>query len=273
MDNITYESEKFGDKHIENFKGNIEFNNVWFGYKKDKPILKGISFKISNNNKIAIIGKSGVGKSTIFNLLLKFYTPNKGNIKIDNIDINDYDEFTLRNNIAVVRQEPFIFNTSIKENLVIVNKNATDDDIIEACKEAYIHDYIINLPNKYETVVGENGINLSGGQKQRIAIARALLKNSKIILLDEATSALDNESQFYIKEALKDISNKRTVIIIAHRLSTIIDADEIYIINEGKIVGKGNHYSLIKDNIFYKELYEKEINMSNGLNAEVSWYE
>ena len=261
MNGLSYTSEKFGKKSINNITGNIKFENVSFSYNDDQNVLDNVTVDIPNKSKTAIVGSSGSGKTTMFNLILKLYDPYKGCILIDCTDINEVREDDLRKHISVVRQEPILFTMSIKDNLLIANANASQKEIESACKRAFIHDYIETLPSKYDSVVGENGINLSGGQKQRIAIARALLKKSKIILFDEATSSLDNESQFYIKKAIDTIAIDCTVVMIAHRLSTIIDADVIYVMDKGKIVGHGNHHSLIHTNCIYKKLYESEVGL------------
>lgn len=259
MDNLNYENDTFGDIEDHEIKGTIEFKDVTFEYNKGTPALNNVSFLIENNKKTAIVGASGSGKTTIFNLINRFYKINSGEITIDGINISEFTEQTLTGKIAVVRQNPFIFNESIMDNLKLANHVATDEDIFNACKSAYIHDYISSLPNGYNTKVGENGVTLSGGQKQRLAIARALLKSTSIILFDEATSALDNESQHYIKKAINDLSKDRTIIIIAHRLSTIIDCDNILVLENSKIVGSGSHEFLIKNNNIYKRLYEAEV--------------
>lgn len=259
MDNLNYENDTFGDIEDHEIKGTIEFKDVTFEYNKGTPALNNVSFLIENNKKTAIVGASGSGKTTIFNLINRFYKIKSGEITIDGINISEFTEQTLTGKIAVVRQNPFIFNESIMDNLKLANHAATDEDIFNACKSAYIHDYISSLPNGYNTKVGENGVTLSGGQKQRLAIARALLKSTSIILFDEATSALDNESQHYIKKAINDLSKDRTIIIIAHRLSTIIDCDNILVLENSKIVGSGSHEFLIKNNNIYKRLYEAEV--------------
>ena len=213
---------------------------------------------VPTGKKIAIVGKSGQGKTTVFNLLLRYFEPDAGVILVDDIPIEDFTEDALRQNIAIIRQDPFIFNKTILENLKIIDPYMSLKKIRKACKEAEIDDYIMSLPNKYDTMIGEGGINLSGGQKQRLAIARALLKDSKIILFDEATSALDNENQAKIKLAIDNLVKNHTIIIVAHRLSTIIDADVIYLIDNGKVVDKGTHKQLLKKNDVYKTLYINE---------------
>ena len=258
LNNPEYSKEKFGTETKEYFEGNIKFKNVTFKYD-DLPVLKNINFEIKPNTTIGIVGKSGAGKTTIFNLISKLYTIEEGEILIDNQNINDYSESTIRGNISVITQEPYIFNMSIKENIKIVKPSITDEEVIEICKLAEIHDYIESLPNKYDTIVGENGVILSGGLKQRLSIARALVKKSEIILLDEATSALDNELQESVMKAIKNINKEYTILIIAHRLSTIKDCDKIIIIDDGEIKGYDTHDNLIQENDIYKRLYKKEL--------------
>ena len=250
--------EKFGKKELNNVKGVIEFKNVSFSYPDEDLILKDFNIKLEPHKKIAIVGKSGQGKSTLFNLMTRIFDPTKGKITLDNVNIKDLTEESLRKNISIIRQDPFIFNRTIKENFLIVNENAELDDIRKYAKIAYIDDYIMSLPKQYDTILGEGGVNLSGGQKQRLAIARTLLKQSKVILFDEATSALDNNSQEYIKKAIDNLVKDHTVIIVAHRLSTIIDADIIYVVNDGKILASGKHKELLNISKEYKELYKNE---------------
>ncbi len=260
INNRLYKDEKFGSKELKNPKGLIEFKNVKFKYTKDEDYtLKGLNLTLEPNKKIAIIGKSGNGKSTIFNLLLRYFNTTEGEILIDGININDLTEESLRDNISIIRQTPFLFNISIKENFEIVKKDVTLEEIRNVCKKAYIDDYIMSLPNKYDTIIGEGGVNLSGGQKQRIAIARTLLLNTKIILFDEATSALDNESQEYIKMTIDNLIKDHTIIIVAHRLSTIIDSDIIHIIDKGELAGSGTHKELLEKSSIYRSLYNTEM--------------
>ncbi|MCX8129648.1 MAG: ABC transporter ATP-binding protein/permease [Clostridia bacterium] len=271
-ENTYYSSERFGIKNIGHIKGNIKFENVTFQYKNGIPVLDSVSFEIPSGRKTAIVGSSGSGKTTIFNLLLRFYEPTAGDIFVDNIKIEEFSEESLREHIAIVRQEPFLFNLTIKENLLLANPLSTEEDIEEACKASCIHEYISGLPEKYETMIGENGINLSVGQKQRLAIARVLLKKSSIILFDEATSSLDNESQHYIKQIIDKLSKTHSVIIIAHRLITISEADEIIIIEDRKIAGRGTHPELINGNPVYRKLYEKELKIENEKKKEAVSY-
>lgn len=259
LNNKLYQDEKYGEKELENTKGIIKFENVKFRYtEKEQYTLKGLDLTIEPNKKIAIVGRSGNGKSTIFNLLLRYFDATKGKIMIDDVDIKDLSEESLRSNLSIIRQSPFLFNLTILENFKLVREDVTLEEVRECCKRAYIDDYIMSLPDKYETVIGEGGINLSGGQKQRIAIARTLLLNTKIILFDEATSALDNESQEYIKKTIDDLVKDHTVIIVAHRLSTIVDADTIHVIEKGKLVGSGKHKELLENCIPYQNLYTAE---------------
>ena len=259
VNNRKYQDENFGKKELKNTKGIIEFKNVKFKYNKDEEFtLKGLNLTLEPNKKIAIIGRSGNGKSTIFNLLLRYFNTTEGEILIDGININDLTEASLRKNISIIRQTPFLFNISILENFRIVKPNVTLEEVREVCKKSYIDDYIMSLPNQYETIIGEGGVNLSGGQKQRIAIARTLLLNTKIILFDEATSALDNESQEYIKMTIDNLIKDHTIIIVAHRLSTIIDSDIIHIIDKGTLADSGTHKKLLQNSKIYRTLYNVE---------------
>lgn len=259
LSNKIYSDITFGNLHKTNIIGNIEFKNVTFRYTKEEGnVLENFNLSLPSNKKIAIVGKSGQGKTTIFNLLLRYFEPNQGVILIDDYPIEDYDESSFNQNISIIRQEPFLFNKTILENFNILDKYMSLKKIRKACKLAEIDDYIMSLPEKYDTLIGEGGVNLSGGQKQRIAIARALLKNSKIILFDEATSALDNENQSKIKKAIDNLVDNHSIIIVAHRLSTIVDADIIYLIDNGKIVASGTHKKLIENNKLYQELYNNE---------------
>ncbi|MDY5874878.1 MAG: ABC transporter ATP-binding protein [Bacilli bacterium] len=259
VNNKLYDDEKFGDVVLENVKGDIQFTNVKFRYSEDEDYtLKGLNLKIVPNKKIAIVGRSGNGKSTLFNLLLRYFDATSGNITIDGVNICDLTEEDLRKNISIIRQTPFLFNLSIFDNFKLVKEDVTLDEVRKYCKEAYIDSYIMSLPDKYDTIVGEGGINLSGGQKQRLAIARTLLLNTKIILFDEATSALDNESQDYIKKTIDNLVKDHTIVIVAHRLSTIVDADVINVIDKGKLESTGTHEELLKKSKVYKNLYSNE---------------
>lgn len=259
LEGNEFKKEKFGKTHIDKVKGNFEFKNVFFNYNNKKNVLEGLSFKIKANETVAFVGKSGAGKTTIFNLLCKMYDVNEGNILIENHDINELDKDTIRGNITIISQNPYIFNLSIKDNLKIVKEDLTDEEMIDACKKACLHEFICALPDRYDTIVGEGGVTLSGGQKQRLAIARALIQKTEIILFDEATSALDNVTQARIQQAIDNMKNKYTILIIAHRLSTIINCDRILYLEDGKIKAEGSHEELLNNCKEYKKLYEKEI--------------
>ena len=258
IENNKFKKEKFGNLDIKKLEGNIKFENVCFGNDKVK-IINNMSFDIKPNEKVAFVGKSGAGKTTIFSLITKLYTIKDGKIFIDNYNINDLTCDSLRNNMSIITQNPYIFNFSIKENLLLAKEDAKMKEIREACKLACIDDFIMKLPNKYDTMVGENGVILSGGQKQRLAIARALLMKTEIILFDEATSALDNETQSEIQSAIDNLKGEYTILIVAHRLSTVIDCDRIFVVDNGKIVDCGTHKELLKTSEIYKNLYEKDL--------------
>ena len=260
LEGKTFEKEHFGTKHLDSVNGDFEFRGVKFSYTDKKhTILSDLSFKVNANETVAFVGKSGVGKSTIFSLLCKLYEINDGEILIDGVNINDLDKDSIRGNITIISQNPYIFNLSIKENLRLVKNDVTDKEIKKACRIACLDDFIEKLPDKYDTIIGEGGVNLSGGQRQRLAIARALVQKTEIILFDEATSALDNETQFKIQEAIHNMKGEYTILIIAHRLSTVVGADRIMLVDDGKIVATGTHKELLKNNRLYKHLYENEM--------------
>lgn len=262
IDHSKFNIEHYGNKRVNELSGKIEFKNVYFKYEKDS-VLKGVSFNIEPKDTVAIVGKSGSGKTTIVNLISKIYEIDKGSILLDGNNINDLDKYSIRNNISVISQKPYLFNMTIKENLLLVSPNASQKQIENVCKICELHDYIMNLPKKYNTLVGEGGVTLSGGECQRVAIARALLMKTNIILFDEATSALDNETQENIQKAINNISSEYTMIIIAHRLSTIKNCNKIIVIDDGKVSGIGTHNELYKNNEIYKSLYEKELRQEN----------
>lgn len=255
-----FSKEKFGSRHLDKVNGDFCFSHVNFHYDcNDKKVLNDLSFEVHANETVAFVGKSGAGKSTIFNLLCKMYDVDSGSITIDGVDISLLDRESIRGNITIISQSPYIFHLSIRDNLRLVQPDMTEEEMIDACKLACIHDFIISLPDRYDTVVGEGGVNLSGGQRQRLAIARAFLQKTEIILFDEATSALDNETQREIQKAISNLKKDYTILIIAHRLSTIINSDRILFIEDGKIVGEGGHKELLKKCPGYRELYEAEL--------------
>lgn len=260
----AYKKESFGNIRLDKIKGNFEFKDVSFAYNEKMAVISDLSFKVKANETVAFVGRTGSGKTTIFSLLTKLYSIEKGEILIDEVNINELDEFSIRNNISIITQNPYIFNFSIRENLNIVKEDMTDKEMMDACKLSCIHDYIMTLPEKYDTVVGEGGLTLSGGQRQRLAIARALIKKTEIILFDEATSALDNETQKNVHQAINNMKGEHTILIIAHRLSTVIDSDRILIIENGAVVAEGTHKELLKKNQTYKKLYKTELLTGDG---------
>jgi len=242
--------------HIDTIEGEIEFVNVSFGYISDNKILKDISFRIPAGKTMAILGTTGSGKSTIINLIPRFYEVNEGKIKIDGRDIKQYQIKDLRKNIGIVSQDTYLFNKTIAENIAYGKENADKKEIIDAAKVANLHEFIKNLPDGYDSIVGERGARLSGGQKQRLSIARALITKPKILIFDDSTSSVDVETEFKIQEALTKIMRNTTTIIITQRLSTIRNADLIMILDRGRVVGLGNHEDLISTNVLYKQIYE-----------------
>ncbi|WP_440643662.1 ABC transporter ATP-binding protein [Candidatus Pelagibacter sp. HIMB123] len=241
-------------------KGNIEIKNVYFKYDvNENNVLENITLNFEGGKMTALVGHSGSGKSTILNLIPRFYQPDDGDLLIDNQSIYDTKISSLRENISLVSQETTLFDDTIKNNIKYANENVTDEEIFEVAKLSNAHDFIEKLPNKYETIIGENGVRLSGGEKQRISIARAMIKKSQIILLDEATSSLDSETEKKIQDALKILTENKTTIVIAHRLSTILNSNNIYLIDSGKVIDSGKHEDLLIKSKLYKNFYEKQI--------------
>jgi len=252
--------EKVHAKELIIEKGKIKFLNVNFSYpNNNEEVLKNISLEMPGEKMTALVGLSGAGKSTILNLIPRFYDVNNGNILIDNQSIYDVKIHSLRKNISLVSQDTTLFDDTIFNNIAYANSKASKDEIRQAAKYSFADEFIEKLPNKYETVIGENGVRLSGGQKQRISIARAILKKSSIILLDEATSSLDAETEDKIQKAINFLTNGKTTIVIAHRLSTILNSNKIFVINKGQIVDQGTHDELLKISDIYKNFYEKQI--------------
>ena len=260
MDQESYIKEADNAKQLAITKGKVEFKDVSLSYENDKNLaLNSISLIIEPGKTTALVGPSGAGKSSCLNLIPRFYDPSNGSIEIDEQNIKHLTLDSLRSCISLVSQEPKLFDVSIKENISYGNTSASYDEIVDASKSAAAHEFIMSLPNQYETIVGEKGFSLSGGQKQRISIARAFLRDAPILLLDEATSSLDNESENLIQTAIKKLMQNRTTIVIAHRLSTIIDANKIAVFDSGKIVEIGTHQQLIKNDGLYSNLYKKEL--------------
>ena len=246
-------------KDIEDIKGNIEFKNVSFSYNNDEDtVLSNLNLEIDAGKTVALVGPSGAGKTTLCHLIPRFYELKEGEILLDGIDIKDIKLQSLRKNIGLVQQDVFLFTGTVKDNIAYGNPLASDEEIIEAAKKASIHDFIMELPDGYETYVGEKGVKLSGGQKQRISIARLFLKNPPILILDEATSALDNETEIMIQQSLEKLSHGRTTLVIAHRLSTIKNADEILVLTNDGIVEQGSHETLLSQDKLYAKLYNSQ---------------
>ena len=263
IDDVPEIKEIQNPKELIINKGNINFNNVSFNYSEDeKTTLKSINLDIPGEKMTALVGHSGAGKSTIMNLIPRFYNVDTGEIKIDNQLINDSTIFSLRKNISLVSQDTTLFDDTIKNNIFYANRNASQKEIEEAAKYSFASEFIEKLPKKYDTLIGENGVRLSGGEKQRLSIARAILKKSPIILLDEATSSLDAETENKIQKAISFLTKGRTTIVIAHRLSTILNSDKIYVIDKGQVAGEGKHDDLLKSSEIYKNFYEKQIRKS-----------
>ena len=260
IDDKNYISEDSEAKDLKLAKGDIKFVNINFKYvNKEEEILKSVNLDINGGKMTSLVGHSGAGKTTILNLIPRFYDPISGDITIDNQSIYKSTINSLRKNISLVSQDTTLFDDTVRNNIIYANSNATEDEIRSAAKLSFAEEFINKLPNKYETMIGENGLRLSGGEKQRLSIARAMIKKSPIILLDEATSSLDAETESKIQEALNFLTENRTTLVIAHRLSTILKSDKIYVINNGLVVGEGNHKELVENSKIYKNFYEKQI--------------
>jgi subfamily B ATP-binding cassette protein MsbA len=257
-ENKIYDHKNSNDVNIIN--GEIKFQNLNFRYNsKEDYVLKEVNLNIAGGKMTSLVGHSGSGKSTILNLIPRFYDAQSGDILIDNQSIYKVKIKSLRDKISLVSQDTTLFDDTIKNNIKYAKDDVSNEDIIAAAKFSYSHEFIEKLPNKYETIIGENGVRLSGGEKQRLSIARAMIKKSPIILLDEATSSLDAETESKIQDALKILTKDRTTIVIAHRLSTILNSDQIYIIDAGKVVANGKHDELLNSSELYKNFYEKQI--------------
>ena len=260
IDDIPEIQDRENSKELDVKIGEINFENVNFKYNKSEAqILNSINLKITGQKMTALVGSSGAGKSTILNLIPRFYDSNTGDIKIDNQSIYNSKIYSLRKNISLVSQDTTLFDDTIFNNIAYADLDASKEEIEEASKFSFSNEFIEKLPNKYDTLIGENGLRLSGGEKQRLSIARAILKKSPIILLDEATSSLDAETENKIQKAITYLTKGRTSIVIAHRLSTVLNADKIYVIDNGKVVGEGKHDELLISSKLYKNFYEKQI--------------
>ncbi|MFZ9202643.1 MAG: ABC transporter ATP-binding protein [Candidatus Fonsibacter ubiquis] len=259
---IDQKNEIINDENAPSLKltnATLEFKNISFVYPDGTQALKNLSAKIEGGRKVGLVGISGSGKTTFLNLIPRFFNLEHGQILVDGQNINNINLSSLRKEISLVSQDVILFDDTIKSNILYGNSSASDEEIVAACKFAAAQDFIEKLPNKYETIIGENGIKLSGGQKQRLSIARAILKNSSIILLDEATSSLDSDSETVIQKAIENLTKNKTTIIIAHRLSTIMNCDKILVFDNGQIISEGSHEFLVNSSPIYKNLYEKQI--------------
>ena len=262
------------DPNAEEMKvaeGHIEFKNVNYSYGEGEEVLKNVSLDIKKGEKFALVGPSGGGKTTICHLIPHFYDVKDGQILIDGKDINKITRSSLRANIGIVQQDVYLFNASIRDNILYGRPGATEEEVIEAAKRANIHNYVMSMPNGYDTVIGERGVKLSGGQKQRLSIARVFLKDPAILILDEATSALDNTTEILIQNSLDELCKGRTTIVVAHRLSTVKNADEIAVVSDGKIIEQGPHDSLIAMNGVYANLYKLQFRNGENINATIDF--
>tara|TARA_B110000003_G_scaffold262225_1_gene284654 strand:- start:746 stop:2485 length:1740 start_codon:yes stop_codon:yes gene_type:complete len=263
IDDVPTIRDKDNSKELTIKDGQINFENIDFNYlKNDKKILNSISLNIPGKKMTALVGPSGAGKSTILNLIPRFYNADNGEVKIDKQSIYNSTVYSVRKNISLVSQDTTLFDDTIKNNIAYANLDASQNEIVDAARYSFADEFIEKLPNKYDTIIGENGVRLSGGEKQRLSIARAILKKSPIILLDEATSSLDAETEDKIQKAISFLTKGRTTIVIAHRLSTILNSDKIYVINKGEVVGEGKHDDLLVSSDIYKNFYEKQIKKS-----------
>jgi ATP-binding cassette subfamily B protein len=253
-----------GAKELPRIKGRIEFQKVSFSYKPGEVALKNVTFEARPGQLIALVGTSGAGKSTLIGMLARLYDPTQGRVLIDGYDIREVTLGSLRGQMAFVTQESYMLHASIKENLLFAKENATQAEIEEACRKAYIHERIMSFPEGYETITGERGNRLSGGEKQRLSIARAILKEPQILVLDEATSHLDSQSEVYVQQALEELMKDRTTVVIAHRLSTVMSADKILVMSQGRVIEQGTHEELLRRGGMYAELYHTQFNLANS---------
>jgi subfamily B ATP-binding cassette protein MsbA len=250
--------EKEHPLELRTFQDSIRFRNVSFGYAGRGAVLHNLSLTLEKGKTYAFVGESGGGKSTLLQMLFRMYDPKEGSVLIDGTDIREYSLSSLRRQMGVVTQDTFLYSCSIKDNLKLAKPDAADEEIVAAARKAYAHDFILAMPQGYDTEIGERGVKLSGGQKQRLALARVFLKNPSILILDEATSALDNESEKFVQESIRSIGRDRTVLLIAHRLSTVVHADTIFVMKNGEIVEQGSHDELLRLGGYYLELYRRQ---------------
>lgn len=262
MNSPDYEWERFGEGHIDKVRGELEMRDVHFSYRQEdgraNKVLNGVSLKIHAGESVALVGRSGCGKTTVLSLFSRLYDPDCGEILLDDVPIETLDQDTIRGSISVVSQMPYLFNMSIRDNLAAVKEDLTDAEMLKVCKTACIHDDIMALPDGYDTVVGEGGVQMSGGQRQRLALARSLLRESPIIVMDEATSALDNITQSEITRAIEEMRDRHTIIMVAHRLSTVIGCERLFFISQGRVLASGTHRELMETCEEYRRLYSEE---------------
>ncbi len=270
---LNYNQEDYEgfDNGGKDLQGLIEFENVHFKYEEDeKPVLNGVSFKIGAGEKVALLGPTGAGKSTIISLLMRFYDPISGTIRIDGRDIREYSRPFLRSKIGVVLQKPFLFSTSIKENIAYSKPDTHIDEIVESAKVANVHKIIKEaFPNSYDTVVGEKGVTLSGGQKQRVTLARTILKDPDILVLDDSTSSVDTETEFEIQRALKGVTEDKTTIVIAHRVTSVQECSRIIVLDKGRVIETGTHEELIENDKFYRKIYDIQVSIEDEINRDI----
>jgi ABC-type multidrug transport system fused ATPase/permease subunit len=262
MNSSDFAKESFGEVSLPRVSGELEFKDVGFSYSHEGEqvnVLSHLDLKIHAGESVAFVGRSGCGKSTILSLMTRLYDPQEGEILFDGIPLKDLSQDTLRGNMTMVSQSPYIFNMSVRDNLRAVCSDLTDDEMFRVCRIACIHDDVMAFPQGYDTVVGEGGVTLSGGQKQRLALARSILRNRPVLLLDEATSALDNETQAKIHEAISSLRGKNTLIMVAHRLSTVINCDRLFLIQNGRVAAEGSHEQLLQNCEDYRRLYTSEM--------------
>lgn len=269
IDRKTDVPESHSPISIENLKGNVELRNVTFSYEPNRPVLKNVSLSVESGEMVGLVGHSGAGKSTITNLITRLYDVSDGEVLIDGVNVKELSFDTLRSNIGMVLQETYLFTGSIAENIAYGKPSASRDEIIDAAKKAYAHDFIMNLPDGYDTLIGKNGMDLSGGEKQRISIARAILMNPPILIFDEATSSLDTKTEQQIQKAMQLLVKDRTTIAIAHRFSTLKNADRLIVVEEGCVVEEGTHEELFnKDGGVYASMAKKQLESLN-ITAEI----
>lgn len=251
-------------------KGALHFDNVCFEYNEGEHVLDHITFRAQPGEIVALLGPTGSGKSSLVNLLPRFYDYNCGSLELDGVELTNYPKHWLRHQIGIVEQEPFLFSRTIRENIAYgVGREVTQDEIEDAARAAAVHDVIMSFPDQYDTLVGEKGVTLSGGQKQRVAIARTLLKNPRILILDDSTSSVDTETESVIQEALDRLMEGRTSFVIAHRIQTIMRADKILVMDKGRIIQEGNHHQLIRRDGLYKRIYDLQAQIEHEVETEI----